>query len=353
MSASEKPVRIAIVGTGGMAGAHAIHLSKIPGVSVAAICDVDPARLAAFARAHAVKRTYTELDAMLDDGGFDGVCNVTPDAFHHALSLKIIDAGYPILCEKPLATNHRDAVGMTEAARRRGVINMVNFTYRNAAALQGAARRVAQGEIGEIVHFEAHYHQSWLTANYWGDYRVTPGFHWRLSKAHGSKGVLGDIGVHLIDFVNFASGKEMSLLHCALGCFPKDVVDGYVFDANDSAILTTRMGNGALGTLQMTRWASGEKNTIRLRLYGTKGGIAIDLGRTWNSFRICKGEGLDDAQWKTVRCPPTPNMWERFVRSIRTGENDQPDFATGTAVQKLLDDAFEHAEIGSRPGIKR
>lgn len=78
--------------------------------------------------------------------------------------MKLIAAGKHVFCEKPLALNGPDAFEMTEAAEQAGVVHMVNFTYRNAAALQMARTTIDDGTIGAVRHIEASYLQSWLTA---------------------------------------------------------------------------------------------------------------------------------------------------------------------------------------------
>ena len=103
---------------------------------------------------------------------------------------------------------------MTEAAEAAGLVNMVNLTYRNAAAHPDSPAGWSQaGEIGEVRHVQASYLQSWLTGRHWGDWRTEERWLWRLSSAHGSKGVLGDIGVHILDFVTFGTGLDIVALH--------------------------------------------------------------------------------------------------------------------------------------------
>jgi predicted dehydrogenase len=114
--------------------------------------------------------------------------------------------GKHVLCEKPLATRYPDALAMAEAAAEAGVVNMVNLSYRNVPALQAAARMVAEGAIGPVRHFEASYLQSWLTQPAWGDWKTESQWLWRLSTAHGSKGVLGDVGIHILDYATFIAG---------------------------------------------------------------------------------------------------------------------------------------------------
>ena len=103
---------------------------------------------------------FASVDEALAWGEFDAVSNVTPDAIHHATTLPFLAAGKHVLCEKPLAANHADAVEMRDADAAAGVVNMVNLTYRNVPALHKAAELVQADTIGQIHHFETSYLQS-------------------------------------------------------------------------------------------------------------------------------------------------------------------------------------------------
>jgi predicted dehydrogenase len=335
-------IRIAIVGTGGMANSHARAYAGIKGCKLVAACDVIPERAKAFAERHGIPKAYGDIEEMLADAEFDAVSNVTSDAAHAPVSLKVIAAGKHVLCEKPLATCHPDARKMASAAKRKGVINMVNFSYRNSAAIHCAHDMIQRGDIGRVIHVEASYLQSWLTSTHWGDWRTGPAWLWRLSTAHGSKGVLGDIGVHIVDFASYAAG-DIKSVDCKLKTFPKAKggrIGKYKLDANDSAVMTVELANGAIGTIHTTRWATGHKNSLLLRVYGDKGGIVVDLDKSYTELQVCRGKDMNVPHWKTIKCRPTPNIYQRFIKSIKTGKNDQPDFARGAAVQKVLDACF-------------
>jgi predicted dehydrogenase len=323
-----------------MAGGHADWFqNKIRGCKVVACCDVVPERVKAFAERFGIPAAYTDLDDMLRNEQLDAVSNVTPDRFHAPLSLKAIARGLHVLCEKPLATNYADARKMAAAARRKGVINMVNLSYRNSPAIHRAARLVRDGKIGRVIHFDASYLQSWLVGKHWGDWRVGDNWGWRLSTAHGSMGVLGDIGVHIVDFATYPAG-DVRNVHCRLKTFdkaPGGRLGKYVLDANDSAVITVELANGGLGTIHTSRWATGHCNSLRLEINGDKGALRVNLDESWEQIQLCLGKDVDPARWKTVSVPKTPNIYQRFIKSIRTGTNDQPDFARGAEVQKVLD----------------
>ncbi len=337
-------IRIAIIGTGGMANAHADNFKKIRGCKLVAACDVVENRAGSFAQRHgiAADAVFSDVRDLLGTVDCDAVSIVATDLAHAPLSMACIAAGKHVLCEKPLATCYGDARKMAEAARRKGVINMVNFSYRNSSAIHKAAELVRRGEIGRVIHFDASYLQSWLVANTWGDWRTNDGLLWRLSTRHGSRGTLGDIGVHILDFATYPIGEAASVC-CRLKTFPKakgNRIGKYVLDANDSAAITVEMANGALGTVHTSRWATGYANCLQLRIHGDRGAIRIDLDKSYTQLEICRGKDVNTNTWKPLNCGKTPSIYQRFIQSIRTGRNDQPDFARGAEVQQILDACF-------------
>ncbi|NQT93362.1 MAG: Gfo/Idh/MocA family oxidoreductase [Lentisphaerae bacterium] len=333
-------IKVAIVGTGGMAGSHAEWFqNRIKGCRVVACCDVVPERAKAFAARFGIPACYTDMDEMLRGEQLDAVSNVTPDRFHAPLTLKAIARGLHVLCEKPLATCYADARKMAVAAGKKGVMNMVHFSYRNSPAIHRAAQLVRDGKIGRVIHFDSSYLQSWLASKAWGDWRVDDNLGWRLSTGHGSMGVLGDLGVHIVDFATYAAG-DVRNVHCRLKTFdkaPGGRIGKYVLDANDSAVITVELSNGALGVIHTSRWATGHANSLRLEVHGDKGALQLNLDESSGQIKLCLGRDVDSNKWKTVTVPGTPNIYQRFIKSIRTGRNDQPDFARGAAIQKILD----------------
>lgn len=342
-----QPVRILILGTGGMARNHAEAFAAIPGVTLVAGIDTRAEQLAAFQKAHNIPHGFPSVQEAIAWGEFDAVTNVTPDAAHYATTLPFLAAGKHVLCEKPLATNAKDAEEMTAAAAQAGVVNMVNLSYRNVPALQHAAQMVRDGAIGTIRHFEASYLQSWLTQPAWGHWDKEPQWLWRLSTKHGSKGVLGDVGIHILDFATFIAGMDATQVSCLLQTFdkaPDGQIGDYVLDANDSATMQVRLANGALGTVAATRFATGHLNDLRLRLYGQTGGLEVTFEKAVSHLRACLGEDIHTGTWRDVDCPAVPTIYQRFIAAIRGESPADPDFARGAALQRLLDRAVDSAD---------
>ncbi len=227
---------------------------------------------------------------------------------------------------------------------------MINFSYRNSSGAQAAAKIVREGGIGRVLHVESSYLQSWLVQNAWGDWRTDPGLTWRLSTRHGSSGTLGDIGCHIYDLTSLLCG-DISEISCRLAVFDKGVpgarIGEYVLDANDSFVSSIRLAGGGLGTVHASRWASGQLNSLRVRVYGDEGAVEVDLDRGYDLYRIVRGKkALKEASWTEVKVRPTPTQYQRFIRWVRTGDPDPSDFINGARIQACLEASLISARRG-------
>ena len=268
--------RLLLLGTGGIAGSHVQEFAKIPGMP-----DRRLRRSGARPRAKNSRRRtgspqhFESLEAALAWGEFDAAINATPDGAHMPTTLALLAAGKHVFCEKPLAPSYPDALAMTEAAEKAGLVNMVNLTYRNSPALQQARKMVAGRRDRRVAPC-----RGGLSPELAG--RARPGatgapmdqWLWRLSTKHGSTGVLGDVGIHILDFASFGAADDIVSLKADLVTFPKaegDRIGDYALDANDSVAMTARLKSGALATILATRYATGHANDLTLALHGTQG----------------------------------------------------------------------------------
>jgi predicted dehydrogenase len=335
-------INLGIIGTGGMANGHAQAYSKISGVKMTACCDIVEERAAQFAVKWKIPAYYTNYKEMLEKEKLDGVSVVTPDSMHAGISLDVIGEGIHILCEKPLATNLVDAKKMAAAAKKKSVINMLNFSWRNYSNLQEVSLAVSRGEIGKVVHVEGSFLQSWLaTGVYNGDIADSPRLVWRLSTRDGNAGTLSDVGCHLYDAAEFLCGGIDSVF-CTLKTFDKEIpgnrVGDYILDANDSYVSNVVFTNGAIGSLHATRWAHGYGHVLRLRVFGTDGAVEVELkAGSADEYRIIQGKkAVNNLAWKKVSCKPKPTIYSKFVEAVRTGKKTQPDFEHGARIQACL-----------------
>ncbi|MDI6836834.1 Gfo/Idh/MocA family protein [Ciceribacter thiooxidans] len=334
------PVRLLILGTGGMANTHAMNFATIPDVQLVAAVDVDIAKARAFAARHDIPNTFTSLDEVLAWGEFDAVTNVTPDRAHHPTTLPLIAAGRHVMCEKPLAETYGKADEMATAAERAGIVNVVNLTYRNVAQVQKARQMVLAGEIGKVRHIEASYLQSWLVSKAWGDWSTESQWLWRLSTKHGSNGVLGDVGIHILDFAGYGAATDIDHIFARLKTFekaPGNRIGEYDLDANDSFTMTAEFTNGAMGVIHASRWATGHLNELRLRIHGDKGALEVIHRPDRSVLRACLQEDVELAVWKEIEVDPVATNYQKFIAAIREGRGQEPNFRHAANLQKILD----------------
>ncbi|MCG7504642.1 Gfo/Idh/MocA family oxidoreductase [Mesorhizobium sp. IRAMC:0171] len=319
------------------------EFGKVPECRIVACADALPGRAAAYAEKSGIAHAFDGLEEALAWNGFDAAINATPDGVHRETTLALLAAGKHVFCEKPLAPNHADALEMTEAAERAGLINMVNLTYRNSPALQHARHMVEAGELGELRHVEASYRQSWLVGKAWGDWRTADQWLWRLSTEHGSTGVLGDVGIHILDFATYGAADDIASLNAELVTFPKapgDQIGKYRLDANDSVAMTARFQSGALATIVATRYATGHLNDLELKLHGTKGALWVETNGRTSSLKGCFGEDIDTVTWRDIELPQIRRNARRFIDALLSGVNGDTSFRRAADMQKLIDAAF-------------
>lgn len=337
-------MRLLILGTGGMAKSHAEAFKAIEGVELVAACDVSAERVDAFSENHDIQNRFTRLEDAIEWGEFDAAANVTPDAIHHPTTLALIGAGKHVFCEKPLAENYALAAEMADAAEQAGIINMVNLTYRNVAPLQKAREMVLAGEIGQIRHFEASYLQSWLVSKAWGNWKTESKWLWRLSTKHGSNGVLGDVGIHILDFAGYGAATEIGHVFARLKTFekvPGNRIGEYDLDANDSFTMSAEFTNGAMGVIHASRWAVGHLNELRLRMHGDKGAIEVIHMPDQSILSVCVGEDVEKGVWRQVDPGTVFTNYQRFIDAIKIGKTAEPGFRHAADLQKVLDLAIE------------
>ena len=347
-------IRFGIIGTGGAARLHVKWLARADGATFHACFDAVPDLARAFAAEQQVARVASSLDELFET--CDAVVVAAPDAHHADLTLRALSAGKHVLCEKPLTTTLDEARRVARAARAahasRGLVSMVNFSKRNAPAVQAALRVAEAGQLGEVRHFHAAYFQSWLVDRRWGPW-TDAWLLWRLCKSSGCGGVLMDLGVHALDFATAVAG-EAARVRCTFKTFPK-IRDGashtswndVPLDQDDTALIEVETAGGAIGVIQVTRWATGRQNDERLEVFGTTGALALDLGRSQDQLDVCLGPAAQTGVWTTLTSERGPNVHQHFIEAIRTGQPAQPDVARGAQIQACLDACQRSAESGA------
>ena len=200
------------------------------------------------------------------------------------------------------------------------------------------------GEIGEIRHFEASYLQSWLVGHHWGDWRTEDRWLWRLSTEHGSHGVVGDIGIHVIDFATYAAANDIVWMESRAKTFHKaegDQIGEYPLDANDSFAMSVELANGALGVIHASRWATGYANTLRLDLFGSRGGLQLTTDGRKSWLGKCTGTDIDTQTWREVHLRAGTLGLQALRRCRAQRRQRRSGLPPGAPIQRILDLCLE------------
>jgi predicted dehydrogenase len=189
--------------------------------------------------------------------------NVGPNDLHAEPTIAAAEAGKHVICEKPLGRDAAESYDAWQRVAAAGVKHMCAFNYRFVPAVRLARQLIEAGDLGEITHFRGSYLQEWGVV----DDEV-----WRFDKALAGSGALGDLGAHVIDLARYLVGEIKSVAGGTATFKPGREVD----DAFESVVA---FENGAIGTIEATRFATGRKNAFTWEINGSKGSIAFDLER--------------------------------------------------------------------------
>jgi predicted dehydrogenase len=283
---AEAPVvGVGMLGYAFMGKAHSNAFKKIPYMiypppaipRLVAICGRDQDGVAEAKRRYGYEAYYTDWREMLEDDRVQLLSNGGPNHWHAEPSIAAAQAGKHVFCEKPLARTAEEARTMLDAAEKAGVKHMVAFNYRFVPAIIQARELIANGSLGRIYQFRATYLQEWAMPHY------SQGMTWRFEKETAGSGALGDLGTHVIDLGRFLVG-EIRSVSALMRTFVEErtLSDGTgvgKVDVDDAFVSLVEFDNGAIGTIEATRFAAGRKNRAVLEINAEKGSIHFNLER--------------------------------------------------------------------------
>lgn len=199
------------------------------------------------------------------EDGVDFVTVVTPNQSHYEICRAFLEAGIHVVCDKPVTTTYRQAKELEALAEDKGLLFMVTYTYMGYVTAKYARELVASGAIGEVRTVMAEYPQGWLAfeddfGGKQGEWRCDPG-------QSGGVNCLGDLGTHVENAVAAMTGLKIKRLLAKMDV----IVPGRVLDDNDSILV--EYDNGATGIYWTSQVAVGHDNSLRIRIYGSKGAI--------------------------------------------------------------------------------
>jgi predicted dehydrogenase len=286
-------------------------------------------------------RAYASYSQMMTEeakrpDGMDFVAIVTPNHLHLPIARAAMEAGFHVMSDKPATANLAEALELKEIVARTGRLYALTFTYTGYPMVREARELCRGGALGAVRKVLVEYLQGWLSQPL-----ETTGqkqAEWRSDPARsGIGGCIGDIGVHAFNLVEYVTGQPVAKLSAML----RTMVPGRVLDDDCSAMLT--LENGAPGILAASQIAVGERNGLRLRVYGDKGGLAWNqedptrLHLTWNDRpdeTLHGGSGfLSEAARSATRLPlghpeglieAFANIYRDFARAV-FARMDAPD----------------------------
>lgn len=343
-------VKVGIIGVGGIAqSVHIRELLDVKEAEIIAICDTNSVTLEKVGNELniPVEKRYTDYRALVDDAEVDAVEICTPNYLHVEMAAYAISAGKHVNVEKPISTDCSNLKPLVEALEKCDLekqICMACFSYRFRPAVRYAKEMIEQGVLGQVVNISVEYLKD---SAFWKNRPME----WRFEKEKGGTGVLGDLGVHLIDMTRLLVGDFDSLTgHIETIVKERPWPDGSGIgkvETDDFCSFIANMENGATASYTISRCAIGEKNSIRFDVYGTKGVLSFDLNNP-TVLGICT---VDDdpkfAEMKQVEVPQEYNVLQEqsFIDAILGKKVAHfPDVYEAIACQKILDAVLEASE---------
>jgi len=222
------------------------------------------------ARRYGFEHAVTDWRDLVSDERIQLFDNSGPNNLHAEPTIAAAEAGKHVLCEKPLGRTADESYETWQRVEAAGVKHMCAFNYRFVPAVRLAREMIEAGELGEIYHFRGRYLQEWILD---ADFPMV----WRLDRDAAGSGALGDLGAHVIDLSRYLVG-EIATVTGVTRTFIEDRPGGKV-DVDDAFEAVVEYENGAVGTIEASRFCPGRKNSFTWEINGSKGSLVFDLER--------------------------------------------------------------------------
>jgi predicted dehydrogenase len=315
-----RPLRYGMVGGGRNAFIGAVHRAACAldqqAVLVAGALSSDPTR----ARESALdlgldsERTYGSWQEMLErelarqaDDRIDFVSIVTPNDVHFPVAKAFAEAGFAVVCDKPLVHSSEQASELVDIVKRQGSVFGVTYNYTGYPLVRHARDMLRRGELGELRKVVVQYSQGWLatrleaTGNKQASWRTDPA-------RSGIAGAMGDIGSHAENLAATITGRHVTSVCADLAT----VVQGRLLD--DDAAVLLRLDGGVRGVLTASQIEIGNENNLRISVHGSEGSISwrqedpnllVHAPGDGPSRLLRRGNDyLSEAAQKAIRIPP-------------------------------------------------
>ncbi len=331
------PLRVGLIGAGGIARAHAGACAALDNVELAAICDVSPEALARFGEEFGVAGRYRDLDAMLAEAGLD-IAIISNWGVHHAATgIRLAQSRRvkAILCEKPFTSTAAEAVAMVAAARANGVLLAEAFKFRHHPMHLQAQALIGAGAIGQLMSLRSTFCTGGSGS---GPETRRPENNWRFNKAQGG-GSIYDLACYCIHHARFMFGAEPLRVFAARQ-------PGIEVDDGADVLLEFSGGRSAHISVSFGTWDS-----QYAEIGGTRGQLRID--KAWNNENM----PVSLAHWSPehrnepqVTAYPATNQFalqlQHLCDCLTTGAPHRIPPEDSIAQMRVIDAIFESMATG-------
>jgi len=276
-----------------------------------------------------------------DDKRVDFVSVATPNHTHFEIAKAAVDAGFNVICDKPLTLDLKQAEQLAEAVDKSGVVFAVTHNYTGYPLVRQAREMILNGDLGEINAIRVFYIQGWLrTRLELSDQKQAA---WRTDPSKsGAAGCFGDIATHAYNLGRYMTG----LLPDQISCHLKTFEEGRALDDYGTAVI--KYENGALGTVTASQISHGRENDLFIEIDGTKAAlqwrqeepnvmIVRKNGEPHKLYTRNGGPYLGDLQGQSVRLPSghPEAFFEAFANVYRSAYDAMVLRATGKQFEKM------------------
>ena len=275
-----RKLRMALVGGGQGAFIGRVHATAAildnRAELVAGALSSNPEKAKASAPAYDIKddRAYGSVDELIEKESnrseserVDFISVATPNHTHFSIAKAAVEAGFNVICDKPMTFDLAQAEDLKAAVEKSGVVFAVSHNYTGYPLVRHARQMIQDGELGEIQAIRSNYIQGWLRTRLEDDDQKQAAWRTDPTKS-GAAGAFGDIGTHAFNLGRYMTG----LLPAEISCNLKIFAPGRALDDYGHAVL--RYENGALGTVTASQISHGRENDLFIEIDGTKGAIA-------------------------------------------------------------------------------
>jgi len=342
-------LKIGIIGLGGISAKHIKEIQASGKAVIQAVCDIDEKKLKTVGDRLGVEEAYrfTDYRDLIHCPEVEAVEICTPNYLHIPMAIEVVKAGKALEVEKPLSVNYAGVEELLSAINEKNIVNMTCFSYRFMPAVCYAKHLIETGKLGRIINVDVAYLKS---SGFWAGRRLD----WRFVKEYAGCGVIGDLGVHLIDMTRYLVGDFESVyatMETVVKQRQKLSSDEYAnVETEDLASFVAKLQGNVKANFLISRCAIGNSNTIKFEIYGTEGVLRFNLNNP-GELTVCVGEV--DRETDSLHTVKVPKAYERgqeetFIRAaLGNAEPDFPNVAEGAACQKIVDAIILSAETDS------